>query len=53
MRDTEAVTVDALGMTCPQPVIELGRVRVSGTLTVLAAETRPDGAAAYAVRRTS
>ncbi|MEV1018721.1 aminotransferase class V-fold PLP-dependent enzyme [Streptomyces sp. NPDC050264] len=77
--DAEAVTVDALGMTCPQPVIELGRaigrVRVGGTVTVLAddevaavdipawcftqgqeyigAETRPDGATAYAVRRTS
>ncbi|MET7361558.1 aminotransferase class V-fold PLP-dependent enzyme [Streptomyces sp. NPDC005562] len=36
----EAVTVDALGMSCPQPVIELaraiGRVRVGGTVTVLA-----------------
>ncbi|MEU6989034.1 aminotransferase class V-fold PLP-dependent enzyme [Streptomyces sp. NPDC046465] len=36
----EAVTVDALGMACPQPVIELaraiGRVRVGGTVTVLA-----------------
>ncbi|MFI7008132.1 cysteine desulfurase/sulfurtransferase TusA family protein [Streptomyces sp. NPDC050145] len=36
----EAVTVDALGMTCPQPVIELARaissVRVGGTVTVLA-----------------
>ncbi|WP_306336923.1 cysteine desulfurase/sulfurtransferase TusA family protein [Streptomyces sp. KL118A] len=36
----EAVTVDALGMSCPLPVIELakaiGRVRVGGTVTVLA-----------------
>ncbi|MCX4833021.1 cysteine desulfurase/sulfurtransferase TusA family protein [Streptomyces sp. NBC_01016] len=36
----DAVTVDALGLTCPQPVIELGRaiggVRVGGTVTVLA-----------------
>ncbi|MEU6821203.1 aminotransferase class V-fold PLP-dependent enzyme [Streptomyces atriruber] len=36
----EAVTVDALGMACPLPVIELakaiGRVRVGGTVTVLA-----------------
>ncbi|MEU5777142.1 aminotransferase class V-fold PLP-dependent enzyme [Streptomyces venezuelae] len=36
----EAVTVDALGMRCPLPVIELakviGRVRVGGTVTVLA-----------------
>ncbi|WP_167357949.1 sulfurtransferase TusA family protein, partial [Streptomyces silaceus] len=35
-----AVTVDALGTSCPQPVIELakaiGRVRVGGTVTVLA-----------------
>ncbi|MFD4635618.1 cysteine desulfurase/sulfurtransferase TusA family protein [Streptomyces sp. NPDC058284] len=35
-----AVTVDALGMSCPLPVIELakavGRVRVGGTVTVLA-----------------
>ncbi|MEV5609458.1 aminotransferase class V-fold PLP-dependent enzyme [Streptomyces sp. NPDC052225] len=38
--DADAVTVDALGMTCPQPVIELaraiGRVRVGGTVTVVA-----------------
>ncbi|MCF3118246.1 aminotransferase class V-fold PLP-dependent enzyme [Streptomyces arenae] len=38
--DAEAVTVDALGTSCPQPVIELakaiGRVRVGGTVTVLA-----------------
>ncbi|GAA2313215.1 cysteine desulfurase/sulfurtransferase TusA family protein [Streptomyces kunmingensis] len=38
--DAEAVTVDALGLTCPQPVIELaraiGRVRPGGTVTVLA-----------------
>ncbi|MFJ8823205.1 cysteine desulfurase/sulfurtransferase TusA family protein [Streptomyces sp. NPDC102467] len=38
--DAEAVTVDAVGMTCPQPVIELaraiGRVRVGGTVTVVA-----------------
>ncbi|QEU94876.1 cysteine desulfurase/sulfurtransferase TusA family protein [Streptomyces kanamyceticus] len=38
--DAEAVTVDALGMSCPLPVIELaraiGRVRVGGTVTVLA-----------------
>ncbi|MEU8955726.1 aminotransferase class V-fold PLP-dependent enzyme [Streptomyces sp. NPDC048518] len=38
--DADAVTVDALGMSCPQPVIELaraiGRVRVGGTVTVLA-----------------
>ncbi|MEU7579275.1 aminotransferase class V-fold PLP-dependent enzyme [Streptomyces sp. NPDC041068] len=36
----DAVTVDALGMSCPLPVIELakaiGRVRVGGTVTVLA-----------------
>ncbi|MEV3853504.1 aminotransferase class V-fold PLP-dependent enzyme [Streptomyces sp. NPDC050095] len=36
----EAVTVDALGMSCPLPVIELARaiggVRVGGTVTVLA-----------------
>ncbi|MEU5212351.1 aminotransferase class V-fold PLP-dependent enzyme [Streptomyces sp. NPDC020742] len=35
----EAVTVDALGMNCPLPVIELakaiGRVRLGGTVTVL------------------
>ncbi|NEB74041.1 aminotransferase class V-fold PLP-dependent enzyme, partial [Streptomyces sp. SID14478] len=38
--DAEAVTVDALGMSCPLPVIELGKaiggVRVGGTVTVLA-----------------
>ncbi|MBO1333334.1 aminotransferase class V-fold PLP-dependent enzyme [Streptomyces sp. VRA16 Mangrove soil] len=38
--DADAVTVDALGMTCPQPVIELaraiGRVRAGGTVTVVA-----------------
>ncbi|MFI7386821.1 cysteine desulfurase/sulfurtransferase TusA family protein [Streptomyces sp. NPDC049813] len=38
--DAEAVTVDAVGMTCPQPVIELaraiGRVRAGGTVTVVA-----------------
>ncbi|MYW66173.1 aminotransferase class V-fold PLP-dependent enzyme [Streptomyces sp. SID8379] len=75
--DADAVTVDALGMTCPQPVIELaraiGRVRVGGVVTVVAddevaavdipawcftqgheyvgASPRPDGAAAYEVRR--
>jgi cysteine desulfurase len=36
----DAVTVDALGMTCPQPVIELARaittVRIGGTVTVVA-----------------
>ncbi|MET8474966.1 aminotransferase class V-fold PLP-dependent enzyme [Streptomyces sp. NPDC006422] len=36
----DSVTVDALGLTCPRPVIELGRaitrVRVGGTVTVLA-----------------
>ncbi|MFI0236603.1 cysteine desulfurase/sulfurtransferase TusA family protein [Streptomyces sp. NPDC016845] len=36
----EAVTVDAVGLTCPRPVIELaraiGKVRVGGTVTVLA-----------------
>ncbi|MFJ8956765.1 cysteine desulfurase/sulfurtransferase TusA family protein [Streptomyces sp. NPDC102381] len=36
----ESVIVDALGMTCPQPVIELakaiGRVRAGGTVSVLA-----------------
>ncbi|MFI6872281.1 cysteine desulfurase/sulfurtransferase TusA family protein [Streptomyces sp. NPDC050400] len=38
--DAAAVTVDALGLSCPQPVIELGRaigrVRAGGTVTVLA-----------------
>ncbi|MGH4027735.1 cysteine desulfurase/sulfurtransferase TusA family protein [Actinomycetota bacterium Odt1-20B] len=38
--EAESVTVDALGMSCPLPVIELakaiGRVRVGGTVTVLA-----------------
>ncbi|MEV0258202.1 aminotransferase class V-fold PLP-dependent enzyme [Streptomyces sp. NPDC050732] len=38
--EAEAVTVDALGMSCPLPVIELakaiGGVRVGGTVTVLA-----------------
>ncbi|MET9499750.1 aminotransferase class V-fold PLP-dependent enzyme [Streptomyces sp. NPDC006552] len=38
--DAEAVTVDAIGMTCPRPVIELaraiGRVRAGGTVTVVA-----------------
>ncbi|MGY0023442.1 aminotransferase class V-fold PLP-dependent enzyme [Streptomyces sp. YJ-C3] len=38
--EEEAVTVDALGLTCPQPVIELaraiGRVRVGGVVTVVA-----------------
>ncbi|MFE0177021.1 cysteine desulfurase/sulfurtransferase TusA family protein [Streptomyces sp. NPDC059002] len=38
--EADAVTVDALGMSCPLPVIELakaiGRVRVGGTVTVLA-----------------
>ncbi|MFJ4712194.1 cysteine desulfurase/sulfurtransferase TusA family protein [Streptomyces sp. NPDC088785] len=38
--DADAVTVDALGLTCPQPVIELaraiGRVRAGGTVTVTA-----------------
>ncbi|WP_394434821.1 cysteine desulfurase/sulfurtransferase TusA family protein [Streptomyces sp. SGAir0957] len=36
----EAVTVDAVGMVCPRPVIELaraiGKVRVGGTVTVMA-----------------
>lgn len=36
----DSVTVDALGLTCPRPVIELGRaiarVRVGGTVSVLA-----------------